>query len=269
MDNAIQDIGKKRVNTKDQYYTKKCVAQSLIETIKKEVTNYESYQWIEPSAGNGSFYLDSCIALDIEPKHPNVIKKDFLQYINTDIDKPILIYGNPPFGKQSSLAKKFIKHAITFAEIIAFILPRSFIKPSMSKVFPLNFHCIYSKELEKDSFEVNEKSYDVPCVFQIWMKKNVKRDETKKVIPDGFSYVKCDSYDISIRRVGVYAGKAMLYQKKKPSVQSHYFIKLDDSSKKELYVKKINNHTFPSNTVGPRSLSKSEINEVLNKLMKE
>jgi hypothetical protein len=34
-------------------------------------------------------------------------------------------------------------------------------------------------------------------------------------------------------------------------------------------IEKVNQHTFPSNTVGPRSLSKSEANEVLNEVLKE
>jgi hypothetical protein len=35
-----------------------------------------------------------------------------------------------------------------------------------------------------------------------------------------------------------------------------------------LIMSKINSHTFPSNTVGPRSLTKCEINVVLNDVIK-
>ena len=34
-----------------------------------------------------------------------------------------------------------------------------------------------------------------------------------------------------------------------------------------LIIEKINNHIFPSNTVGPRSLSKSETNVVINNII--
>ena len=54
---------------------------------------------------------------------------------------------------------------------------------------------------------------------------------------------------------------------KKVSPQSHYFIKLDDVSKIELLLEKMNEHIFPSNTVGPRSLSKGEVNAVLNTIV--
>jgi len=261
-----QDTGKKRVNTKDQFYTKHCVAKECIESMKEVIKNHTSYQWIEPSAGNGSFLRKNSIALDIDPKHKNILKQDFLEY-TPSMDKPILIYGNPPFGKQSSVAKKFIKHSATFASVIAFILPRSFVKPSMSKAFPKHFHCLFTKELEKDSFEVNGEPYDVPCIFQIWQKSEKERVDESIEEPVGFTYVKQnDSYDVSVRRVGVNAGTTIL-KGKKVSAQSHYFIKLDDVTKKDKIVIDMNTHIFPSNTVGPRSLSKSEINVVLNQLL--
>ena len=261
-----QDTGKCRINLKDQFYTKLSVAKECINTIKEQIKDYSKYQWIEPSAGNGSFLRRGCIALDIDPKHKRVIKQDFLEYTPPK-EKPILTYGNPPFGKQSSLAKSFIKHAASFSSVIALILPRSFVKPSMNKVFPKQFHCIYTKELEKDSFEVNSSSYDVPCIFQIWIKKDTDRDDTPSVEPTGFTYVKSvEPYNISIRRVGVNAGSTMI-KGKKVSPQSHYFIKLDDVSKIELLLEKMNEHIFPSNTVGPRSLSKGEVNAVLNTIV--
>ena len=261
-----QDTGKKRTNTKDQFYTKSSIAKECIQSIQDIIKDHTSYQWIEPSAGSGSFITKKCIALDIDPKHKNILKQDFLEY-EPSIEKSILVYGNPPFGKQSSRAKKFIKHASTFASVIAFILPRSFVKPSMSKAFPKNFHCLFTKELEKDSFEVNGESYDVPCIFQIWQKSDKERMEESIILPVGFSYVKqTDAYDISIRRVGINAGTTLL-KGKKVSKQSHYFIKLDDVTKKDKIVIDMNAHTFPSNTVGPRSLSKGEINVVLNELL--
>lgn len=261
-----QDTGKCRTNLKDQFYTKASVAKECIKTIKEQIKDYSKYQWLEPSAGNGAFLTRDCIALDIDPKHKRVIKQDFLDYTPSG-EKPILTYGNPPFGKQSSLAKSFIKHAASFSSIIALILPRSFVKPSMSRAFPKQFHCIYMKELDKDSFEVNSSSYDVPCVFQIWIKKDIDRDDTLRVEPTGFTYVKSvESYDISIRRVGINAGTTLI-KGKKVSPQSHYFIKLDDIEKIGSVIEKMNKHIFPSNTVGPRSLSKGEVNSILNEIV--
>ena len=265
---ATQDKGKKRKNMKEQFYTKKEVAKECVDSIISRVG--PDYTWIEPSAGQGVFLTAlptsyKRVGLDIDPKGKDILKADFLEW--TPTTNKNIVFGNPPFGKQSSLAKKFIARAATFSDFIAFILPRSFQKPSMNRAFPLNFHLIYEKDVAQDSFEVNGQPYDVPCIFQIWQKKATNRliPEQEKEI--GFTYVKEEANPhIACRRVGVNAGKCYAYEADKYSPQSHYFISL--AAEYEPSVKKIidamSAYEFPSNTVGPRSLSKGEINEVLN-----
>ena len=300
---SYQDTGKYRTNTKDQFYTSPSVAKKCIQILTSRLHNaalhspapvlpLSSYLWVEPSAGNGVFLNNipetyDKIGIDIEPgpgAGANIIKHDFLTWVPPEQNqKPVIIFGNPPFGRQSSLAKAFIAHSCKFASTttIAFILPRSFVKPSMSCAFGLHFHCIHSSEVERNAFVLGgdaggngaDASYDVPCVFQIWQKMSVPRIVPEKITEKGFQYVKeTDPHDIVIRRVGVYAGRcfdsdnnATEYNK-----QTHYFIKLDGqpavSHVKEI-VEKINAHVFPTNTTGPRSLSKPEINIVLNSVI--
>jgi len=275
-----QDTGKFRKNIKDQYFTKSSIASKCINKIFEYLPDKESFQWIEPSAGNGVFikllpiYFD-IIAIDIDPKSDNIQKEDFLNWNPSSLDKKMIFFGNPPFGRQSSLAKSFIKHSSKYGDFIAFILPRSFVKPSMSRVFPLNFHCIFNEELEKNAFEVNNKYYNVPCVFQIWEKKNVNRIIPTPIKENGFEYVKYGKiFDIAFKRVGGLAGKCYPYTitaSDDYNSQFHYFLKLNDvyipHIKKIIY--KINLHKFPSNTVGPRSISKSEANEIINQILIE
>lgn len=111
-------------------------------------------------------------------------------------------------------------------------------------------------------------------------KRSVPRIVPEKVTEKGFQYVKeTDPRDIVIRRVGVYAGRCFdsggvcagdINNATEYNKQTHYFIKLDQqlavSHVKEI-VDNINAHVFPTNTTGPRSLSKPEINEVLNAVL--
>jgi hypothetical protein len=268
-----QDTGKFRTNNKDQFYTHENVAKMCINLINKLVPHTSTYLWVEPSAGNGSFLHNipssyEKIGLDLEPKAPTIVKQDYLKWIPPH-NKNIIVFGNPPFGRQSSLAKAFIVKSCEFAETIAFILPKSFIKSSMYNAFDLKFHMLHSVELEKNSFIINGTSYDVPCVFQIWNKNTNNRKVEAKINPIGFIYVKPNAnYDIAFRRVGANAGKC--YKNKndgqKFSAQSHNFIKLDTANDYIIdnIIEKINNVTFPSNTLGPRSLSQSEANAVIN-----
>jgi hypothetical protein len=295
MNKQKQDTGKYRTNTKDQFYTspsvaKKCI-QHIISWLNYGAPSSSSYLWVEPSAGNGAF-LNSIpetydkIGIDIEPDSgagANILKQDFLTWMppvqkTKTNQKPVIIFGNPPFGRQSHLAKAFIAHSCKFASIIAFILPRSFVKPSMSCAFESHFHCVHTCDLESNAFVLNGgEIYDVPCVFQIWQKMPVERVVPEKITEKGFQYVKeTDHRDIVIRRVGVYAGRCFdsggdINNSTEYNKQTHYFIKLDEQFIAAQHVKeivdKVNTHVFPTNTTGPRSLSKPEINDVLNAIL--
>jgi hypothetical protein len=206
-DSETQDTGKFRKNTKDQFYTKESVSKSCIDIIVNLLPFTSEYLWIEPSAGNGSFLNNipstfEKIGIDLEPKSKNIQKQDYLKWEPPSTDKDIIVFGNPPFGRQSSLAKSFISKSCQYAKIIAFILPKSFTKPSMYNSFCLKFHLFHSVELEKYSFVINGSKYDVPCVFQIWKKNDIDRVIESKINPVGFQYVKIsEKYDIAFRRV--------------------------------------------------------------------
>ena len=274
-----QDTGRFRQNTKEQYYTKSPIAKRCVDLVLKLLPETASFQWVEPSAGAGAFLNNlpntfDKIGIDLDPKSPNIQQGDFLEWTPPPptASERRIFFGNPPFGRQSSLAKSFIKRASQYGSAIAFILPRSFVKPSMSNVFPLLFHCIHSEELEKNAFEVNGAEYDVPCVFQIWQKKSVKRVVAPASKEDGFEYVKPGQpFHIAFKRVGGLAGKCSTDITLEYNPQYHHFLKLHDEYLPNIknIVDSINAHTFPSNTVGPRSLSKSEINEVLNRILRE
>lgn len=268
-----QDTGKFRKNTKDQYYTKVSVAKKCVTTLLRLCPQTAEFQWIEPSAGNGSFLKAlppafSKLGIDLEPKSQEIQQGNFLHWLPTT-ERRRVFFGNPPFGRQGSLAKSFIKHAATYADIIAFILPRSFVKPSMMRAFPLDFHCLHSEELEKNAFEVNTEEYDVPCVFQIWEKRETNRVVPESSLEEGFEYVKHGQpFHIAFKRVGGLAGKCYLAGQDY-NAQTHYFLKLDPQYIPHIkkIIDTVNLHVFASNTVGPRSLSKSEANEVLNQVL--
>jgi hypothetical protein len=139
----------------------------------------------------------------------------------------------------------------------------------MSSAFAANFHNIHTEDLPAAAFLLNGEPYDVPCVFQIWERREEPRPQEKRAEPRGFSYVKADQTPhIAFRRVGVNAGRATT-EVATASPQSHYFLKLDQPALIAALLTKNNAHEYPSNTVGPRSLSKGEVNAVLNAILVE
>ena len=252
----------------DKFYTKEEVAKNLISKI--DFSKYDLV--VDPSCGDGAFYLninhENKIGIDILPNIDGVITSDFLEwnYSKYNINKEkCLVITNPPFGKQGSLALKFIKYSSNFADTIAMILPLSFAKDSMKDKIPEYYHLTYEEILKDDSYLLDGNDYSVKCVFQIWERKDYKRNKTTKINPKGFTYTNKENANISIRRVGVYAGKG--FKDCNKSEQSHYFIRVDDIRKIDIIIEKLDNHKWNDLTVGPRSISKNELNEVLNSII--
>ena len=180
----------------------------------------------------------------------------------------IHVIGNPPFGRQSSLAIKFIKKSCEFCDSVSFILPKSFKKDSLKKSFPLNFHLIFEIDLPDNSFLVDGVEHDVPCIFQIWEKKTTNRVVNEKLEPHNFMFVeKTEDPDISFRRVGVNAGTIDKNINDK-SIQSHYFIKFTNKKSIANNIQNLSIITYEfNNTVGPRSISKQELIKEFNKVL--
>jgi len=274
----IQKKGLKR-NTIDKYYTKPSVVTSCLQYVNENIDIHPADLIIEPSAGNGAFIsgikkiTPNVLFYDLEPENEEIIKQDYLTLNYECIREKfktnaIHIIGNPPFGRQSSIAIKFIKKSCEFSDSISFILPKSFKKDSLQKSFPLCFHLIFELDIPDNSFLVDGVEHDVPCVFQIWQKKVVDRAVSKKVEPHNFIFVdKGEKPDISFRRVGVYAGKIDKNIEEK-SIQSHYFIKFTNkkSVDENISLLSVIHYDF-NNTVGPKSISKQELISKFNPLL--
>lgn len=278
------DMGNSKGTTKsggqkdilDKFYTKPEVAALYI--AKADISHYTTI--IEPSAGNGSFsnQIPNCIALDLKPEGVGIREQDWLKYEHPEkLDgEKVLIIGNPPFGQQNSVAVKFINHAAAFADRVAFILPVSFKKESVQNRISLDMHLTYEEDLPKNSFTFNGENYDVKCVFQIWDRKEekrVKKAKTNLNTNNMFDFVrKSESPDAVIHRVGGRAGTVSLAWEGKTEM-NHYFIRLKkDSDRENLIetVEELNKISYPSryHSVGPRSVSKVELNEEINKVFK-
>ena len=276
MSSTPQHKGLKR-NIIDKFYTKNNVATSCITLIKQRVTINETDLILEPSAGNGAF-MDGIKLLsknylfyDLKPENSDIIKQDYLTHDFTEIKKrfnKIHVVGNPPFGRQSSLAIKFIRKSCEFCSSISFILPKSFKKESLKNKFPLQFHLVYECDLPDNSFLVDGLEHNVPCVFQIWEKKETNRIVAEKIEPLHFEFVdKKQHPDISFRRVGVNAGTMDVSIDEK-SIQSHYFIKFTNDKSLHYNLNRLSKINFEfNNTVGPNSISKQELIRKFNQML--
>lgn len=180
------DYSQFSVKEKDQFFTAPetacyCYAKT-IEILNSKGIDASDYHFIEPSAGNGSFFnilpKDRRTGIDIESKLPDIIQSDFLTW-SPKTTKNIVI-GNPPFGLRGHLALQFINHSAHFSDFVCFILPQLFDSNGKgsckSRVKGLNL--IHSEIIDSSFYYPNGKNVNVNVVFQIWS-KNHKINEEK------------------------------------------------------------------------------------------
>ena len=163
----------------DKFYTIPKISKKCIESVG---LTYDWSKWelvIEPSAGNGSFLnvipSDKKIGIDISPENKDIIKQDFFTYKPPKNIKDILVIGNPPFGKVSSLAIKFFNYASNWANVIAFIIPRTFRRISVHNRLNMNFHLVLDEDIPTNPCSFTPRMM-VKCCFQIWEKREEKRE---------------------------------------------------------------------------------------------
>ena len=263
----------------DLFYTHENIARKCIAFAEKKLGASQRRHFLEPAAGTGSFskQLKNCVSVDIEPKMEGAIKADFLKMTREDIfpkikTENVCVIGNPPFGKNSSLAVKFFNHATNFGDAIAFIVPKTFRKDSLQRKLHRNFWLVGEMEIPKNSFTKGDVLHDTPSVFQVWERRDRRRALPKVSLDNrAIEFVKTpEEADFAVRRVGGRAGKAMLEVISCAPV-SHYFLKVkSDEFKKESLVDIINTIDFSelaNATAGVRSISKAEFIKELAKVV--
>ena len=160
----------------DKFYTQKQVAKQCFEFLNTQLHIPTETTYLEPSAGGGAFLdlLPKYVALDIAPEDDRIQQQNYLTYTPNYCN--FVTIGNPPFGKRSKLAIDFFNKAATMSDVIAFIIPVSFMKWSVQKQLDHSFKLHSYMYLEPESFSANGEPYSVRTVFQIWVKTGSQYD---------------------------------------------------------------------------------------------
>lgn len=251
----------------DQFYTHPTIAQQcyamLVTYLAKHPLAQQPYTWLEPSAGDGSFFQhmpNPKEGYDLEPRFPGITQQDFFTW-TAQPHTGYITLGNPPFGKNSSLAVKFFNHAASASDIVAFIVPKTFKKASVVKRLQSHMHLVFEYDLPANSFLYCGDPYDVPCTFQIWRKETHVRVMNAPIQTTDFIFEKdFTQADFLIQRVGVHAG-AIKKTDSGVSAQSHWGVKALVPHVENVF-KMLPFHEKKHHTAGNPSLSKGEIVEL-------
>jgi len=255
----------------DQYYTRPDVAEACLHRLKVVLAdrdfNVAQTDFVEPSAGTGAFLHllpPGTVAIDLDPQAPDIIARDLLGFRPIYLHRSVVVVGNPPFGKNASLAVKFFNQAALIGHIIAFIVPRTFRKASVQDRLDSRFHLVDEFEIPPFAFIHEGKPYDVQCVFQIWVRH--RRDHRPIAIttlhhPDLVFVRKNqlevdDPFALAIQRVGSGAG-TIKEQWWDCAESSHYFLSVSDPVFARLLM--IDFDQVKHDVAGNPSISKGEL----------
>jgi predicted RNA methylase len=264
--------GNKRVTGKEQFYTPSNTAFSIIEnTVQTFGKSILDHPFLEPAGGTGAFInaayghgFTKIISYDIEPKHPMVLKADFL---NTTLDvKNVITVSNPPFGRNNSLSVKFFNHAAKNSHCITFIVPRSWRKWSVINKLDPTFRLIRDDDLTinyvDDQGTDNYSGNNLKTCVQYWVRTNVNRSPIDVVNMNIVEKVSYEDADVALTIFGYGCGNVDTNFERKPNT-TKMFLRLNHSRALEA----LNNITykqFSERTAYTQALSFKEINYLLN-----
>ncbi len=156
----------------DQFFTKESVAADCLRMLRQRLDLDPETHFIEPSAGDGAFFSllpeGRRTGLDLHPRAPGIERADFLAW-RTERAGPVVVVGNPPFGKRGRTAVDFVIRSLSFAETVGMILPMTFTRHEGQKRVPKGVRLVCSVPLPPASFVLpNGEPYSVRAVFQVW-----------------------------------------------------------------------------------------------------
>ena len=259
-------------------YNKSSDIITPLELVEKQVDQSISIKpdatYLVPGAGIGTYVSvliakgvkpSSIYAVEIDPAYyelgDGIFKRFGVNYIHTDFltwqpnMKFDVIVGNPPYGKCSNLAVKFLNKSFELAPLVFYVLPRTFNSPSiLNRVHP-NLHLIENTEADNGTFG----GTILTCV-QKWERREETREKIKVITkhPD-FCFVSKEESNLFIGRIGAAGGsvKDLGYDH---YTCHHYFLQVTDLVKERLMmIEDTLKVLAKTGNVGTPSLSKHEL----------
>jgi predicted RNA methylase len=167
-----------------------------------------------------------------------------------------VIVGNPPYGKNASLAVKFLNKAAEYSDHISFVLPRTFRKPSVLNRIDEHLHLVEDVDTPNETF-----GGTIITCRQKWEKREEKRERIRTYTqhPD-LNFVSKAESNVFVGRVGAGPAGKVLTADYDHLTEQHYFLQVTDTVKERLIeIQDTLRQLARAATVGTPSLSKHEL----------
>jgi hypothetical protein len=268
----MRPLGNTRVTGKEQFYTPPATASWVVDRVLEVLPNSSSATWLEPSAGTGAFLnalaqrgIDDVVAMDIEPHDARVKRRDFLTY--RPRARGMVAVGNPPFGRNNALSVPFFNHAATMCDAIAFIVPRSWRKWSVTNRLSLNFTCVSDDDLAINYVDVNgDDAYaknNLQTCLQIWTRSDAPRARVHIEPSPWISRSTHAEADIAMRVFGYGCGTVYTEFERVPNT-TMMFLKVHDKRAVKA-LRDVDLSRYFNNVAYTQALAFTEICDALNR----
>ena len=271
MTSPAAKLGNRRVTGKEQFYTPPATAAWVVERVLELAPESRNQVWLEPSAGSGAFIealgdvgISDVLAMDIEPAHPLVRKQDFLTWRPTA--KDVVAIGNPPFGRNNSLSIPFFNKCAEFSSTIAFIVPRSWRKWSVTNRLSMDFICISDEDLNINYVDVSGADVyarnNLRTCLQVWTRTSIPRERVR-ITNNGFvEKVSPQEADIALKVFGYGCGTVLTEFARVPNT-TLMFLKVNDRRAVKV-LREAPLEKYFNNVAYTEALAFTEVNDALN-----
>lgn len=166
-----------------------------------------------------------------------------------------VVIGNPPYGRVSALAVKFLNKAAELSDDVRYVLPRTFRKPSIMNRVTAELHLVQDELVSDEMF-----GGTILTCYQRWEKRSEPRVKLPTITshPD-FKFVTVNEANLFVGAVGAAAGSVKEGGYDHYNTR-HYFLQVTDTVRDRLIaIQPKLRELARAATVGTPSLSKHEL----------
>ena len=158
---------------KDAYFTQKSDVEWCIAKLES-LYGLKGKTALEPAVGGGAFVLASpqlkWTTNELFPEFSAGFDSDY----NIDFAKGDrsafgtydFVIGNPPYGKASNLARRFLLNALEHSDVVAMVLPKALRRhTAWDRYFPDDCKVVCEEDLPSQTFELPDGSYKTVGTF--------------------------------------------------------------------------------------------------------
>jgi len=267
---------------KDAYFTKHETAKWCIDQLAK-LYDLKGKSALEPAGGSGAFVVASQgtglkwktneLFLEFAQGFKHDFNVDFAKGDLSSLGTYDFVITNPPFGKSSSLARKFVRRSFEIAPVVAMILPKGCRRGSAIDKLPPGVKVMLDVDIPNAVFVLPDGSEKpVGCVFMVFEKiPGYLRPQILDYEPEGYRAwaESCDWPDWATHGVGLMysPGKVFRRNERDKGFLATLWLKLDDRQDKLIDALDVEWLIARTKTSIPRLVGPEIITE-LNKLFK-